>query len=133
MKVKTAELTGRTLDRMVMIALGHTYQKGLPEGEWAQQEICKAGLWRGFNGHSWSCLTCIGDDRPSTDWAHGGPIIEQEGITVSKTVHGFWESYKRPASTQECYQVSDDPLSAAMRCYVASKLGDEVDIPEELL
>lgn len=25
------------------------------------------------------------------------------------------------------------PLIAAMRCYVASKLGDEVEIPEELL
>lgn len=25
------------------------------------------------------------------------------------------------------------PLIAAMRCYVASKLGDEVDIPEELV
>ena len=24
-------------------------------------------------------------------------------------------------------------LIAAMRCYVASKLGDEVDVPEELL
>jgi hypothetical protein len=24
------------------------------------------------------------------------------------------------------------PLIAAMRCYVASKLGDEIDIPEEL-
>jgi len=25
------------------------------------------------------------------------------------------------------------PLIAAMRCFVASKLGDEVDVPEELL
>jgi hypothetical protein len=25
------------------------------------------------------------------------------------------------------------PLIAAMRCYVASKLGDEVEIPDELL
>jgi hypothetical protein len=25
------------------------------------------------------------------------------------------------------------PLIAAMRCYVASKLGDEIEIPEELL
>mgnify|MGYP003443521145 FL=1 len=25
------------------------------------------------------------------------------------------------------------PLVAAMRCYVASKLGDEVDVPEELM
>jgi hypothetical protein len=24
------------------------------------------------------------------------------------------------------------PLFAAMRCYVASKLGDEVDVPEDL-
>ena len=28
---------------------------------------------------------------------------------------------------------AETPLVAAMRCYVASKLGDEVDIPEELL
>ena len=27
----------------------------------------------------------------------------------------------------------DTPLMAAMRCYVASKLGDDVEIPEELL
>jgi hypothetical protein len=27
----------------------------------------------------------------------------------------------------------DTPLIAAMRCYVASKLGEEIDIPEELL
>jgi hypothetical protein len=25
------------------------------------------------------------------------------------------------------------PLVAAMRCYVASKMGDEVDVPEDLL
>lgn len=25
------------------------------------------------------------------------------------------------------------PLIAAMRCYVASKLGDDVDVPEELV
>jgi hypothetical protein len=25
------------------------------------------------------------------------------------------------------------PLIAAMRCYVASKLGEEIDVPEELI
>ena len=68
----------------------------------------------------------------STDWAQGGPIIEREGITTSKTAHGFWEAYKRPASLQESYQTDNKPLIAAMRCYVASKLGEEVDVPEEL-
>jgi hypothetical protein len=31
------------------------------------------------------------------------------------------------------YFVGPTPLIAAMRCYVASKLGDEVEVPEELL
>jgi len=35
--------------------------------------------------------------------------------------------------SEEAYQEGDTPLIAAMRCYVASKLGDEVDVPEELL
>ena len=29
-------------------------------------------------------------------------------------------------------QFGPTPLIAAMRCYVASKLGDEVEVPEEL-
>ena len=29
-------------------------------------------------------------------------------------------------------QAAEKPLIAAMRCYVASKLGDNIDIPEEL-
>lgn len=45
----------------------------------------------------------------SSNWAQGGPIIEREGITTRES------------------------LVDAMRCYVASKLGDEVDIPGELL
>jgi hypothetical protein len=30
-------------------------------------------------------------------------------------------------------QADEKPLIAAMRCHVASKLGDTVDIPEELV
>ena len=54
----------------------------------------------------------------STNWGHGGPIIEREGIEIC------------PIGNGEFY--GDTPLIAAMRCYVASKLGDEVEIPEEL-
>jgi hypothetical protein len=112
-KVKVNEATGRVLDHLVAVAEGvlHT-----------------SGYWDTIE-------SCYYNDPPHyrIDWAHSGPIIEREGITVSKTAHGFWEAYKRPASAQECYQVNDTPLIAAMRCYVASKLGDEVEIPKELL
>jgi hypothetical protein len=59
----------------------------------------------------------------STDWAQGGPIIERELIAI----HGDWK-----ATLGEGTYEGPTPLIAAMRCYVASKLGDEVDLPEEL-
>ena len=65
------------------------------------------------------------DESPSTNWAQGGPIIEREGIefrasgTQASIVDG--RTYYGPTH-----------LIAAMRCYVASKLGDDVDVPKEL-
>ena len=35
-------------------------------------------------------------------------------------------------NTSELIDAAPHPPTAAMRCFVASKLGDEVDIPEEL-
>jgi hypothetical protein len=59
-------------------------------------------------------------------WEHGGPIIEREGIAIGKS----WESWK--AFTETSTGEGLTPLIAAMRCYVASKLGEDVSIPEEL-
>ena len=65
----------------------------------------------------------------STDWAQGGPIIERQEIElIPKGMH--WDAY-----ADEDFHVpysGPTPLIAAMRCYVASKLGDEIEIPEEL-
>ena len=65
------------------------------------------------------------------------PIIEREAINIrcmrsapDPTKIAWWESFVF-ASSDRVYQGST-PLIAAMRCYVASKLGDEVEIPEEL-
>ncbi len=63
----------------------------------------------------------------STDWAQGGPIIEREGITIFQTGRD-WMGYIR----HDTESFAPTPLIAAMRCYVASKLGDDIDIPEEL-
>lgn len=67
------------------------------------------------------------------DWAQGGPIIEREGMLIRpQPGYNLWEAWKHGADEGH-FSVGPTPLVAAMRCYVASKLGDEVDIPEELL
>ena len=98
----------------------------------------------------WAVAKCEGhgigslDDpwfAPSTDWSQGGPIIERERIflkpsklspTTAKRMawgaHGFYGN-----TEQKVHNYGSTPLIAAMRCYVASKLGDNIDIPEELL
>lgn len=65
----------------------------------------------------------------TTDWAQGGPIIERELIAVDWD-HDTWNAAK---DSLNWYVSGPTPLVAAMRCYVQSKLGDEVEIPEELL
>jgi hypothetical protein len=66
----------------------------------------------------------------STDWSQGGPIIEREGIGVGPA--GCARKWN-PVTEQYDQFTGPTPLIAAMRCYVASKLGDDINIPEELL
>jgi hypothetical protein len=63
----------------------------------------------------------------STDWSQGGPIIEREELSRLRCYGtNEWECL-----TGEVVCEGSTPLIAAMRCYVASKLGDEIEIPEE--
>ena len=102
--MKTSELTGAALDWAVWSALG------LP------------ATYLDHNGHAANF---------STQWAQGGPIIEREITRVENLGDGRWAAYKN--SKDETHRLTGPtPLIAAMRCYVASKLGDEVDVPEEL-
>lgn len=101
--MKTSELTGAALDWAVGMC------------EWNREE----GDWGGTYRAAYS-----------TDWAQGGPIIEREGISLGAHLDGeewlardYWGMSEQSAPT---------PLIAAMRCYVASKLGEEVQIPNEL-
>ena len=65
----------------------------------------------------------------STDWGLAGPIIEREKIDTYYGEKGWWQAV---AETNDVCAFGESPLIAAMRCYVASKLGDEVEIPEGL-
>lgn len=73
-----------------------------------------------------------GEDRDyySTDWAQGGSIIEREVIDLVSPLGCPTTSWV--ASRGRIYAYGPTPLIAAMRCYVASKLGDEVEVPDEL-
>ena len=73
--------------------------------------------------------------KPSTNWAQGGPIIEREGVNLEYNPDRcLWiASTPAPEHRNGAVEVTGPtPLIAAMRCYVASKLGDEFEIPEEL-
>ena len=76
---------------------------------------------------------------PSSDWAQCGPIIEQEKIEwqylpAVDPSHRYGARKPSHGGILPTYCV-DGPtiLVAAMRCYVASKLGDEVSIPAGLI
>jgi hypothetical protein len=66
--------------------------------------------------------------QPSTNWAQGGPIIEREKIQIKENGHGHWFAKIGKGK----WMRGLTPLIAAMRCYAASTLGDEIDVPEEL-
>lgn len=71
----------------------------------------------------------LGSFEYSTDWAQGGPIIDSEGISWHCGNKSSWHAY--------AYGSADNfsgptPIIAAMRCYVASKLGETAEVPKEL-
>lgn len=113
MKVKTSGLTGAALDWAVKLALGL-------EGPLTH------------------------DDYYSTDWSQGGPIIDREQITIvspcgkgvrrmAKDGTPLWLASNYSSDSYGLSEVGPTALVAAMRCFVASRLGDTVEIPEELL
>jgi hypothetical protein len=77
----------------------------------------------------------------STGWAQGGPIIERELICIDAGDGSYeplrrwaaWRANAVPVKAGQGEWWGPTPLIAAMRCFVASRLGDEVDVPDELV
>lgn len=114
MKVKTADLIGPALDWVVAALEGLT-----EENSWTAIEIFKAARAGGLYWYS-------------TDWSQGGPIIERENIDLISSTPSdpLWQAMQwRFAHGAK----GPTPLIAAMRCFVASRLGYEVDVPDELV
>jgi hypothetical protein len=106
MLVKTSELTGAALNWSVRYANSGFFPKDYVEAR----------------------------DNFSTCWNKGGPIIEREKIGIAYA-RGCWSAHPDRADYPNCdtpYFFGQTPLIAAMRCFVASKLGDTVEIPDKL-
>ena len=113
--MKTSELNGAALDWAVAKAEGVEVQYDRMNKWFETQDLNYA---EPNDPHVFA---------PTTYWAQGGPIIEREGIAIYLYGDGEWQ-----AVLEKEYE-GPTPLIASMRCYVASKLGDEVEIPSELL
>lgn len=117
MQIKTSELTGAALD-------------------WAAAK-CEGAEVHIVDGE----IVWRDELRYSTDWAQGGPIIEREIIQITphcmvNPLHGWAAGFRSFDENDGVYALhrmrGRTPLIAAMRCYVASKLGKTVEIPDEL-
>ena len=123
-KVKTGELTGPALDWLVAKADDNLHPKGdvrlldgkvftIEAGDYEQSD-----RWQRYS--------------PSTVWAQGGTLIDRERITIRQwtdmpSIHAYMPHDGAP------WGAGPTPLIAAMRCFCRSKLGDTVEVPDELL
>ena len=116
MKIKTQSLIGPALNWAVAKCQGKniTLMRN-DDGSLFPQPVWADGLWQ-------QCY--------SSSWAQGGPIIEREISELYE--HKQLECWAAKSKAGNV-RYGPTPLSAVMRCYVAGKFGDEVEVPDELM
>ena len=129
MKTKTKDLTGAQLDWMVAKCEG--YDTAFASA--GDVIILREGVTDYFDPHR--------------NWRWGGPIIDREITKIFRNVGGTWSAMilkdvpippedrgTSLALTRRAQWngAGPTPLIAAMRCFCCSKLGDVVEVPDEL-
>ena len=118
-KKRVAELEGAQLDAMVAVAEGVTV-RARPDGS--------------YQGKGNSFVPWYSLPHYSREWSKGGLIIEREKIGAHWSYSSAYDSgcwvCMVPRGDYATTYVGPTPLIAAMRAFVASKLGDEVEVPE---
>lgn len=132
-EVKTADLTGKTLDWAVAIATKGevlVYPDGgfcPPEGS-VSLNTDDSTLWLNDgerNEEAWS---------PSTDWAQAGPLIDANSFEVTKECGGWAAIRERYCGEPIRWWPEGETIQVAVcRAIVAAKFGDEVMVPKELV
>lgn len=144
MKVNVNDAVGSVLDWMVgqcpgewpvVIHMGRVYLQEGPR-KFVRTDGSVVELWQESELFS-----------PSTNWGQGGPMLDKVGIDLGRNLaasnvtsgHDFVarldRTHKHPLNNTGWYAPARGPtkLIAGIRCRVASALGYEVDVPDELL
>lgn len=131
MMYRTSELSGARLDQAVAKACGYLYDKNIDD-DFVVTFLDQAVVPRPpEHVHREACRIVIeGQERsfcPSSEWSHGGPIIEREGISVYKDgVDSLtWCAF---VGDNEWPHRAERPLVAAMRAFVDDRLGAQVEL-----
>lgn len=126
MRIKTSELTGSALNWAVAKCRAiqvQTWFREIPDYE----KCGTSALAQIRKGVGYSC---------DWHWERGVQLIESEGISIKRQLHTpkgcEWRAWQHPKFGSGD---ASGPtfLIAAMRCYITNFLGDEIEIPEELL
>ena len=116
MKMFTANLTGAALDWAVIKSEGKD-----------------ADYWVTMYQSEGMRVFC---SQASTDWEYAGKIIQQEKIKlipyITKCEDFEWHA-SNPYNDYVLHHWGKTPLVAAMRCFVAAKLGEVIMVPDVLL
>jgi hypothetical protein len=128
MKVKTEDLTDAALD-------------------WAVAKCEKLNVWTDISGPKGNYVPVVDFDddnchilyTPCSNWGWAGPIIEREMLSLipsydEKVSYYAFNGKWLCSDFEENTEVEGKtPLIAAMLCYVTSKLGIEIEVPDELM
>jgi hypothetical protein len=118
MKVRVSEAEGQVLDYLVAQAMGKKIYRS-KSGRWMTANY---GDFNPRHGTPWF--------EPTRSWGYAGLIIELEKIELNLSENEWVATRIEPPAVSEARSLR--PLIAVMRCYVISKLGDEVEVPDEL-
>jgi len=119
MKIETSELIGPALDWAVAKCEGYG------------SDVYMRSIDLRFNARGKVSCMFVPVDRtyvqwsPSTNWAQGGPIIARERIELYRAPLGETEAWLGDEDEDSNYNYwGPTTLIAAMRAFVASRLGD---------
>lgn len=130
MKIKTADLTGPALRYAIGMAEGLKFEWDGGAGWLYPAEY--TGYMRAVCDRK---ALSVHSGLWTDDWAQGGPILDREGVAFTVNhdercpIDLKFTAFMKNLGTG---RQGPTHLIAAMRCFVASRLGDEVDVPEEL-
>ena len=134
MLVNTSTLTGPALNFAVATAQGLS----VSFADWYKpDEGCQLQVSRSASGIDSIYWHLGGRYDPAGDWAQGGPLLTEARISRTIDHSGLWiaywtDGYGDGDEANKFMHCDRSELVAGMRTFVAGKLGDTVEIPDEL-